>query len=252
MQNTYYGSQNQTVCRLPNELLLLVKEHIPVSDLRTHVCYYLTCRTIAAFYGDNSQQAAFWRRSCCLAGIGWLKADSSWKEIAFETIAMDGFCPHPHCGGTLLDWNGKFLLLLCCEILTLVQAQRVESAMRRYNWDPEDGAWDANFDPENAEEWVLPGHPIPVFNYIFRHVKFKSQHLPPWFHDPHDAKFRADGEDVNYQRALTSHPVAIRSLATFPSVRRLNFLGFSLGYEHRFDNALGLTVWDILRGFQSE
>ena len=98
---------NPMECRLPVELLLLVKEFIPISDLRTHVCYYHTCRTIAAFYGDNSHQAAFWRRACCLSGIGWLKADSSWKEIAFETIAKDGFCTYPHCGGALLDWNGE-------------------------------------------------------------------------------------------------------------------------------------------------
>ena len=91
----------------PTELLLLVKEFIPDSDLRTHVCFYNTCRTTAAFYGDNSQQAEFWRRACVLSGIGWLKADSSWKEIAFETIARDGFCAHPRCGGALLESNGE-------------------------------------------------------------------------------------------------------------------------------------------------
>ncbi len=93
--------------KLPVELLLLVKEHKLLSDLRTHVCFYNTCRTIAAFYGDNSQQNAFWRRACALSGIGWLRGDSSWKEIAFETIAKDGFCTHSHCGATLLGWNGK-------------------------------------------------------------------------------------------------------------------------------------------------
>lgn len=101
-------SQRQAECKLPNELLLLVKEYISLADLRTHVCYYHTCKTVASFYGDSSQQAEFWRRSCTLAGIGWLKADSSWKEIAFETIAKDGFCSHPRCGGALLDWNGEW------------------------------------------------------------------------------------------------------------------------------------------------
>lgn len=97
---------------LPNELLLLVKEFIADSDLRTHVCFYNTCRTTAAFYGDSSQQAEFWRRACVLSGIGWLKADSSWKEIAFETIAKDGFCAHPHCGGALLESNGEYRCVL--------------------------------------------------------------------------------------------------------------------------------------------
>ena len=101
------NSEAEIQSRLPVELLLVIKEYIPLSDLRTHVCFYHTCRAIASFYGDTSQQNAFWRRSCALAGIGWLKGDSSWKEIAFETIARDGFCSHPHCGGTLLTWNGE-------------------------------------------------------------------------------------------------------------------------------------------------
>lgn len=100
-------SEAEIQARLPIELLLVIKEYIPLSDLRTHVCFYHTCRAIASFYGDASQQNAFWRRSCALSGIGWLKGDSSWKEIAFETIARDGFCSHPHCGGTLLNWNGE-------------------------------------------------------------------------------------------------------------------------------------------------
>ena len=124
--------------------------------------------------------------------------------------------------------------------------------MEKYDWDPEDGAWDANFDLENAVEWTMPGRPEPVFTHIFKYVKFKSQHLPPWFRDPHDAKFRREGTDVEYQRAMTSHPVAVRSLATFPSVRRLGFRGFTLNYEYRMDNALGITAWDVLKAFQSE
>ncbi|GJE90078.1 hypothetical protein PsYK624_062010 [Phanerochaete sordida] len=231
-------SQRQAECKLPNELLLLVKEYIPLADLRTHVCYYHTCKTVASFYGDNSQQAEFWRRSCTLAGIGWLKADSSWKEIAFETIAKDGFCSHPRCGGALLDWN----------------AQQAELAMRKYNWDPEEGAWDAMLDPEDAREWTVPGHPIPIFNPIFQDIKFKSEHLPPWFHDPYDAKFRVNDPDapLTYVRQLSAHPVAIRSLATFPSVRHIKFHAITLGHEHLFRNLMGLTVWDIVRGFQSD
>lgn len=92
--------------KLPNELLILIKENIPISDLRTHVCFYHTCRTVAAFYGDTSEQADFWRRSCLLAGITFCRSDASYKDVAFECIAKDGFCSHPDCGGALLDWNG--------------------------------------------------------------------------------------------------------------------------------------------------
>lgn len=133
-------------------------------------------------------------------------------------------------------------------------AQRVEQAVRRYGWDPEEGPWDVHLDELDAVEWTQDDRPIPIFNYILRHVKFKSQHLPPWFHDPRDAKFRALEADAatTYQRPLSTHPVAIRSLATFPSVRRLRFHTFTFAHEHRFENILGITVWDVLRGFQSE
>lgn len=137
--------------------------------------------------------------------------------------------------------------------LNLRVARHVEQAMRRYNWDPEEGAWDAAFE-EDAVEWTMADHPVPMFNHIIQDVKFKSQHLPPWFHDPHDAKFRVDDPEapIPYPRALTAHPIAIRSLATFPSVRRLRFHTFTFAHEHRFENYLGITVWDVLRGFQSE
>ena len=91
--------------KLPPELLRIVKEHIPVSDLRTHVCYYNTCRAVASFYGTEEQQEAFWRKSCSLCGICLVK-DTSWKDVAFDCISKDGFCSHPDCGGALLDWNG--------------------------------------------------------------------------------------------------------------------------------------------------
>ena len=135
----------------------------------------------------------------------------------------------------------------------MLTARQVELTIRRYNWDPE-APWDANFDENNAVEWVLESRPIPVFNHIFQHVKFKSQHLPPWFNDPHDAKFRALAPDTTptFQRPLSAHPVAIRSLATFPSVRRLHFHPFTFAHEHRFENVVGITVWDVIRGFQSE
>lgn len=133
-------------------------------------------------------------------------------------------------------------------------ALQVGQAVERYGWDPEEGPWDANFDELYAVEWTQNTRPIPRFNSIFRYVKFKSQHLPPWFHDPHDAKFRVLEPDVatTYQRPLSKHPIAIRSLATFPSVRRLRFGSFTFAHEHRFENVLGITVWDVLRGFQSE
>lgn len=90
----------------------MIKESIPHSDLRTHVCYYHTCKTIAGFYGDDAEQAAFWRRACLLSGICFSRSDSSYKDVAFEVISADGFCAHPDCGGELLEKNGASLQFL--------------------------------------------------------------------------------------------------------------------------------------------
>ncbi len=93
--------------KLPPELLSMVKEFIPIEDLRTHVCFYNTCHTVASFYGKTpEEEEAFWKKSCTLCGL-CLVNDESWKAVAFECISQDGFCSHPACGGALLDWNGE-------------------------------------------------------------------------------------------------------------------------------------------------
>jgi len=52
----------------------------------------------------------FWKRACFLAGIGVVSGEDpdlvSWFRIAEECITMDGFCGHPQCGGSLLEYNG--------------------------------------------------------------------------------------------------------------------------------------------------
>lgn len=125
--------------------------------------------------------------------------------------------------------------------------------MRTAVWDPEDGPYDMNYPDNDLEQWTAPGHPKPVFHRVFPFIKFKTQHLPPWFSDPYDAKFRVERRCQGYlRRALSLHPIVLRSLATFPSVRRLQFHGFTFAHEYKFSNILGITVNDVLRGFQFE
>jgi hypothetical protein len=241
--------------RLPVELLLLVKEYIPISDLRSHVSFYHTCHTIALFYGDSSRQAAFWRRACALSGIGWKKADSSWKEIAFETIRMDGFCRHPHCGGTLLDWNGESFetFNFGSGPFNTTLAARVEQAMHRYNWDPEEDAWDAYFDEEQAEESTHSDRPIPVCNTIFQHIRFSTRPFPPWCSDTMDSHLHIDGQSSHWpQMCLAAHPVTARSFATFPTVSRMRLLYKDITYGSEAYSATGVTVWAVLKSIQAE
>ena len=96
---------------LPHELLLIIKEHIDPSDLRTHVCYYLSDPRVSALYDSELDPDAFWKLACWNCGIGAgltpseETGDFTWKDIAIDCIVRDGFCEHPHCGEALMDYN---------------------------------------------------------------------------------------------------------------------------------------------------
>ncbi|KAI0784630.1 hypothetical protein C8Q75DRAFT_809811 [Abortiporus biennis] len=230
-------------CSFPNEILLLIKENIPISDLRTHVCYYHTCRTIAAFYGDESQQAAFWRKSFLHAGLGYTGLASSYKDLAFECIARDGFCSHPDCGGALLDWN----------------ARQVEKAMIATGWDPEGDPWDTHLldswgelDPLTLQQ--QSSYPDVMTNIIFSSVAYKKL-IPLSTYDvpfPRDSFLRC--HDPNgfrlpiHRRTISEHPIVRHSIATFPALNRLNI-------EYDAEDPIveevfrpgGVTVHDVVR-----
>ena len=110
MADTVAHIPNSFSAKLPLELFMMIKESIPVSDLRTHVCFYNTCRTFARLYGDSADQAEFWRQSCLYCGLTMLGHDGSYKDLAFDCIVKDGFYPHPQCGGSRLEWIGKQIL----------------------------------------------------------------------------------------------------------------------------------------------
>ncbi|THH27768.1 hypothetical protein EUX98_g6415 [Antrodiella citrinella] len=216
----------------PNEILLLIWENIPVSDLRTHVCFYHICRTTAGFYGDEGQQAAFWRRSCLRAGICFTATDSSYKDVAFEVIKLDGFCGLPACG-----------------------ALAVEHAMQTFGWDPED---DEPFDDIMREALIDQGRtegsgPLePIPNSVFEHVAFSSTpvvyadsrvRMPIYFQQ---SPRSLNGDPVTGQdrRIINGswHPLVYRSMATFPSSSTLSYT-----FDRRYEPEGSLDVSSMLR-----
>ncbi|KAF7790713.1 hypothetical protein EIP86_001669 [Pleurotus ostreatoroseus] len=231
--------------KLPTELLLVIKELIPHSDLRTHVCYYNTCRTIAAFYGDSSEQAEFWRRACLLSGIGWLKADASWKEIAFETIARDGFCRHPGCGGALLDWNGELRYVRICGDTYRLAAKQVAHAMHLWNWDPEDGPWDGSIDYMRDGLEAPSLCPRLVCSPMFQHVTFRGDSRGTWSVNTSDIVLRyPDGGQLT---ELARHSVAARSHAFFPFTKKVYCdFGDDVDPYDDVQHESGITVWDMM------
>ncbi len=101
---------------LPPEIWLLVKDSIPLSDMRTHVSFYQAASRFAALYDTVADPDAFWEDVCTMCAIGRFPDEHpsvrSWKDIAVECITVDGFCEgsskHP-CGEVLLQRNRELL-----------------------------------------------------------------------------------------------------------------------------------------------
>ena len=93
----------------PPEIHLIIKSLIPATDLRTHVCLYLSSPDCAALYDSEADPDLFWQRACWECGIGRLPDEDSemlnWKDVAINSILQDGFCSHPQCGESLLEYN---------------------------------------------------------------------------------------------------------------------------------------------------
>ena len=123
--------------------------------------------------------------------------------------------------------------------------------MQLYGWDPENGAWDAEFDDISAVEWTAHDRPTPVCSPVFKHVAFGKQPLPSWYTDLHDVYMRNDRPTMlgRNRKTLADHLVAARSLATFPAVKRMWF--HSSVYGMIPDSIYGVTVWDVVRTIHS-
>ena len=105
-----------TFFNLPPELQLLIKDCISPTDLRTHVCLYLSDPECASLYDSLPKPDSFWKLICWENGLGQLPHESestsaetdttsTWRDIATSTILADGFCTHPQCGEALLAYN---------------------------------------------------------------------------------------------------------------------------------------------------
>ncbi|KAJ3558018.1 hypothetical protein NM688_g1156 [Phlebia brevispora] len=235
--------------KLPPELLRIVKELIPIADLRTHVCYYNTCRTFASFYGKPEEEEEFWKKSCIMCGICSL-GDQSWKEIAFECITKDGFCTHPACGGALLEWNGEVHPPVREISLTMYTAEQVANAMQKVpKWTPDEviSAKLLGLDTNDFHESIFEdGTVVPskVFNYVGYSPRLSSHAEDP----EKDAFIRYPNTQPARRSPLYDHPIARRSLATFPSFARVLYWGVGLddsqvGTEGGYESPV--TVWDI-------
>ena len=95
----------------------MIKDLIPSWDIRTHACLYLSSPVCADIYDSHPDNDAFWKLACWQAGIGLLygedEAKVKWRDVAVDTMEKDGFCDHPECGASLLEYNRAFVPRLC-------------------------------------------------------------------------------------------------------------------------------------------
>ncbi|KAI0075380.1 hypothetical protein K474DRAFT_1408365 [Panus rudis PR-1116 ss-1] len=238
-----------TLQKLPPEIRLMIKDSIPLTDLRTHVSFYKTSPQFSALYGaDEGRQRAFWASACLAVGIGGPpilgdhgrrmgdmcmgEMDWDWRLIAFTCIEVDGWCTHPQCGVSRLEWNAKQIqATMNLPDFSRVAFHKYLQSVCRQDVDPELG--------------VLTS---PVFQYVSFHREAKRNIFEDALLDYRDGDLANEENPANL---LVKHPIASWSFATFPVVH-------TLFMENRFytqnlemdwigvQNANGVTVFDVM------
>ncbi|KAH9944699.1 hypothetical protein B0H21DRAFT_449018 [Amylocystis lapponica] len=224
----HFRRSSDMLSRIPNELLFEIKKEIPITDLRTHVCFHKTHERIAAQYGSDDVQDKFWERACWLSGLGLMRQETllrvSWKDIAYQCIEKCGFCKHPKCGMALLERNVAGM---------------------------------AGIDDILAQAGLDPGRAMPEHAYRFldeRDIDTNSVLGDLSFNDPTSQPGTSDLVTCLRQRNLVPskfecrlrmHPIVLRSFATFPPVRKIVLLDlFDIQLQDCFRSS-GVTVWDV-------
>ncbi|KAI0664506.1 hypothetical protein C8Q70DRAFT_1049976 [Cubamyces menziesii] len=236
----------------PAELLLVIKELLDPSDLRTHACYYLSSPRVAALYDSVQDPDAFWKLACWNCGIGaglsrlenlpqeiWSDFDGlTWKNIALDCIVRDGFCRHPRCGEVLLEYNRESMRNIAGEVIP---------------FQP--------YDSLNHEDYVAI-----LSHRLFGDIEFKrDRNIFAIETTPveRDAHLRTPGAparriDIPGYKSLpddypglylTDHPLAARSFATCAPVSTMMLLpimGHWLVDHGKIQLSRPITVLDVL------
>ncbi|OSD05382.1 hypothetical protein PYCCODRAFT_1362259 [Trametes coccinea BRFM310] len=230
--------------QLPPEIFLNVKTLIPLSDVRTHVCFYKSHPTIAALYDCEVKADLFWRRVCWYSGICALRKDDPdnphfWRDIAIEVIDADGFCTHPQCGESLLAYNRR----------RMERASEFVEPLKAYSeWKDEEDEWDAS---------DSGGNPHIYMHRVMTHIGFRPLPSDMYYGVCEDAQLRRLTEaEVQYKGSvlLKDHPLILRSFATsVPSARlQLDQIASRELKHGEIRRWSGVTVFDVVKAIYLE
>ncbi|KAI0785584.1 hypothetical protein C8Q75DRAFT_893793 [Abortiporus biennis] len=235
--------------KLPNELLTMIKEEIPESDLRTHTCFYNASSHFAALYGNEKNVERFFEKAYILSGLGISPDEDftsiSWVNLATRIIREDGFCDHPECGGNRLEKNA--------ELMSRPEFESDEpywSSLKIYGEEYDEFLGD----DEDDEDYISLASDL-VVNPLFQYVTFSEHSTKHWIDDddaPEEESFLryanryGQGAVTTNLPRLDSHPIATRSFATFPPVRTTMLVFWEDISVDTPRNSFGLTVWDVV------
>ncbi|KAI0785585.1 hypothetical protein C8Q75DRAFT_735448 [Abortiporus biennis] len=231
------------VLTLPNELLSMIKGNFPDYDLRTHIFFYNASPRFAALYGTEQDAESFFEKTYILCGLGLLPNEhpesTSFIQLATRIMLTDGCCDHPECGVARLERN---MILMTRKKHMVGFKQPYWSNLRIYGRDL--GTMSPEIDEYDGDDLKI--------NPLFKYVKFGED--PLWVTRSsileEDTYLRYPAPHESGQKSLIheDHPIAARSFATFPPVRRVYtiFPMENPASPGGAENDHGVTVWDIL------
>ncbi|PCH40819.1 hypothetical protein WOLCODRAFT_150847 [Wolfiporia cocos MD-104 SS10] len=194
---------NRSILDLPNELLMAIKECIPLSDVRTHVCFNNCCTRISSLYDLVPDE--FWRQALFYSGISPEDDDEheTFKNAALDYIASDGFCTHPWCGGQLLEYNAR-------EMESLLEG--IPGILHLFDED------------SDLPDYELAQHGHPLLAHVTLHTA-SGRFIAP----TEEAEQSTWSVVKAYHKVagtatlnLAYHPIARRTFATWPPLRSMS------------------------------
>ncbi|KAI0088947.1 hypothetical protein BDY19DRAFT_158214 [Irpex rosettiformis] len=194
---------------LPNELLYIIRDFLPLDDLRSHIAFQSSCRQVRIVYAYDEK---FWKAACIAYGIGKPNASKdfpysiskcTWREIAILVVNHQECCDVPACARFVVPDHLKALW------------NKVKSPKEVHEQNIQYVGFDASIDFTLEELHGVSG--------------------PPRGMEP---------ATLGQEKDLSLHTPGLCKFATSPPMQDIYING--LGFRLLVQNFYGVTVWDVI------
>lgn len=88
---------------LPNELIYIIRDFLPMKNLRDHIAFQSTCRQVRTLYETDGR---FWKMACRAYGVSrpapseefpYTKSKVTWRQLAILIVNHQECCDIPSC-----------------------------------------------------------------------------------------------------------------------------------------------------------